>query len=454
MSIGNPAICGALLRNVLANEPSAAMPSWLRHEMERRFDAPLAGVRLFCGPGANALCVKIGARAFAINGDVLFRAGEWRPAEPSGARLIAHELAHVLQQRGRQGPDGDAMVEIGAPNDTIEVEAEVLAEEAMRAGRRSPITRDATRLLRRALVFDPQSATIVVDRNGSTPAVTVSTLRKLCFMHLTRGANLFISPPPGVITVVTPAAASAINLEGRVDGFYDNVGRDNIGDLNGWRFRMRQITQVNEASAVYANPANDAGALKYDMALPPLAPAGVALSYASDAVRSALPFMNDSAEIFLPMPNGKSRITNDMDDHPKWGIPLARLNRSDGQYYLIFEAIRDQEFLSAFMAIDPKGKATTLAHVCWRAYWKIRCKFVGLTCLPQLVSSKFEVDKPEKGAPDDAELAALLTDLTPDYSKTANSWTETASANLKNADLGVQFTPHWPDSVPDDFYQP
>lgn len=451
MSTEDPAIRRDHFCYVLANEPSAALAPSLRNEMERRFDAPFGEVRLFHGSGADSLCKKIHARAFTLNGDIFFRASDWRPDEPSGARLIAHELAHVLQQRGTQGQRNDAIVAIGPSDDPLEVEAELLAAEAMRGGRRSPITRDRHGLLRCALVFDPKTATIVVDRDRSAPGVSVSTVRKLCYMHLTRGASEFISPHPGV---VTPAMASAINLEGRVDGFYDNIDRDNIGDLSGWRFRMRQITQINEASAIYASPNNDGGALSYDMALPPLAPANMAGSYTSDAVRSAVPFMNDSAEIVMPITSGKTRITNDMDDHPKWGISLARQYRINGQYYLVFEAVRDQEFVSAFVAIDPRNRATILAHVCWRAYWKIRCKFVGTTCLPVLVSSKFEVDKAKQGPPDDADQAALLTDLTPDYSKTANGWTETANSGLTDHDLGIKYMPNWPDSVPDDFFQP
>jgi hypothetical protein len=309
------------------------------------------------------------------------------------------------------------------------------------------------------LTFDPKTATIDVDKTHSAPAVTVSTFRtastsqKLCWMHLTRGANHFISPPPGV-THVTAAMASAINLEGRVDGFYDNVEKDVPGDLQRWRFRMRQITQINEMSAVYAGLQSTEGALKFDYALPPLTPPTAALSYVSDAVKSAIPFMNASTEIVLPRVGGKTRISNDMDDHPKWGASLGKLNNNKNALNLLFEAVRDQEFVSAFVGIDPQNKATILAHVCWRAYWKIRCKWVGLDCRPQLISSKFEVDKAEQGPPDDSDQAALLTDLTSDYSKTANGLAEVSGPAEHNHDVGVEFMPGWPRSVPADFYQP
>lgn len=44
-----------------------------------------------------------GARAYTVGHDVVFAAGEYRPDAPSGRRLLAHELAHVVQQTGGDG---------------------------------------------------------------------------------------------------------------------------------------------------------------------------------------------------------------------------------------------------------------------------------------------------------------------------------------------------------------
>jgi hypothetical protein len=40
----------------------------------------------------------MGARALTAGTDILFRAGEYLPSTPGGDRLLAHELAHVVQQ--------------------------------------------------------------------------------------------------------------------------------------------------------------------------------------------------------------------------------------------------------------------------------------------------------------------------------------------------------------------
>lgn len=44
------------------------------------------------------------ARAFAVGPDIFFGAGQYAPETPAGARLLAHELAHVVQQRRAGAP--------------------------------------------------------------------------------------------------------------------------------------------------------------------------------------------------------------------------------------------------------------------------------------------------------------------------------------------------------------
>src|SRR3954471_20874347 len=43
---------------------------------------------------------SIEARAFTLGRDIAFAPGEYAPGTAQGRRLIAHELAHVVQQTG------------------------------------------------------------------------------------------------------------------------------------------------------------------------------------------------------------------------------------------------------------------------------------------------------------------------------------------------------------------
>lgn len=93
---GNRAISGLL-------GGSAALPAELRNEMELRFAQDFSDVRLHLGPGASASADLLDANAFTHGTDIVFSAQQYSPFTSRGKQLIAHELAHVVQQR-RGGP--------------------------------------------------------------------------------------------------------------------------------------------------------------------------------------------------------------------------------------------------------------------------------------------------------------------------------------------------------------
>ena len=84
----------------------------------------LDDVRVHHDDHAAALSRAVSARAFTVGGDIFFGAGEYRPDSAGGRELLAHELAHVVQQRGAPNT-GPLMV--SQPGDTLEREAEAAA---------------------------------------------------------------------------------------------------------------------------------------------------------------------------------------------------------------------------------------------------------------------------------------------------------------------------------------
>jgi hypothetical protein len=118
----------------------APLESRVRDRMAPALGAPLADVRIHTDTSAGTLARAVGARAFATGSDVFFAEGQYRPGSPDGERLLAHELAHVVQQRG--APTSGVM-RLSQPGDAYEVEASAMAEAAM-AGRSQP--RPATRV--------------------------------------------------------------------------------------------------------------------------------------------------------------------------------------------------------------------------------------------------------------------------------------------------------------------
>lgn len=71
---------------------------------EPRFGFDLGDVRLHTGAAAADLARAAHARAFAVGRDLFFGDGQYEPGTDRGRWLLAHEVTHVLQQRGQ--PDG------------------------------------------------------------------------------------------------------------------------------------------------------------------------------------------------------------------------------------------------------------------------------------------------------------------------------------------------------------
>jgi hypothetical protein len=84
----------------------------------------LSDVRVHTDDTADQLNRAVSARAFATGSDVYFARGEYNPGSADGDRLIAHELAHTVQQRGatQGGP-----LSVSTPGDAMEREAEDVA---------------------------------------------------------------------------------------------------------------------------------------------------------------------------------------------------------------------------------------------------------------------------------------------------------------------------------------
>jgi hypothetical protein len=76
----------------------------LRHEMEGRFQHDFSQVRVHSDSAAARSAERIGAQAYTIGGDIVFGAGRFMPQSTPGRRLLAHELAHVVQQSGPGAP--------------------------------------------------------------------------------------------------------------------------------------------------------------------------------------------------------------------------------------------------------------------------------------------------------------------------------------------------------------
>jgi hypothetical protein len=88
----------------------------------------LGDVRVHTDETADALARSVSARAFTTGSDLYFAKGEYSPGSSGGDRLLAHELSHVVQQRG--APSSGPLT-VSEPGEPLEVEADRAADELL-----------------------------------------------------------------------------------------------------------------------------------------------------------------------------------------------------------------------------------------------------------------------------------------------------------------------------------
>ena len=114
-----------IVRNVLGSGGQPLEPS-TRNSFESKFGVDFGNVRIHTGDEAAQSASAVNASAYTVGRDIVFGHGRYAPNATDGEQLLAHELAHVVQQRGAAAP---AVDEISSPDDASEVEADRIARE-------------------------------------------------------------------------------------------------------------------------------------------------------------------------------------------------------------------------------------------------------------------------------------------------------------------------------------
>lgn len=102
----------------------------VRGEMEKAYGTSFSHVRVHTGAKASELSDTLDARAFTIGNDIAFAAGEFNPGTLVGDALIAHELAHVVQQKSA-GTSSAPTKKSEAQYGSLEEDADLSAVGAM-----------------------------------------------------------------------------------------------------------------------------------------------------------------------------------------------------------------------------------------------------------------------------------------------------------------------------------
>ena len=100
--------------------PGESLDSRTRAAMESSFGHDFSGVRIHSDDNAARSAQSIDAGAYTVGRHVVFGDGQYAPGTVTGKRLLAHELAHVVQQHQPAGPAADSGLETDGGRDAFE----------------------------------------------------------------------------------------------------------------------------------------------------------------------------------------------------------------------------------------------------------------------------------------------------------------------------------------------
>lgn len=124
----------------------------VRATMESRFGHDFSNVQVHSDSGAAQSADAVAAHAYTVGPHIVFNSGQYAPESGDGQRLIAHELAHVVQQSSGpvSGTPMTSSMSVSQPGDPYELAADsaaaaVMAGEAvdMRGGGTPELQREA-----------------------------------------------------------------------------------------------------------------------------------------------------------------------------------------------------------------------------------------------------------------------------------------------------------------------
>ena len=134
------------VRAVLADAGRPLDPA-ARAFFEPRFGRGLSQLRVHDDAEAAHSAEAVGAQAYAVRDHLVFARGRYAPESETGRRLLAHEIAHTLQQapdtpspapsRLRRMPEDEELEEKQGPADeeeAVDQEPDLLGDEAVPAG--------------------------------------------------------------------------------------------------------------------------------------------------------------------------------------------------------------------------------------------------------------------------------------------------------------------------------
>jgi len=124
-----------------ASSAGSSLPEPIMRKFESSLGTDLSSVRIHTGNESANAASAVGAKAYTLGNHIHFGPGYYDPSSNSGQHLLAHEVAHTVQNQGG-AVSARYKLEVSTPGDSIEIEADHAAD-AMVNGRTAVVSAGA-----------------------------------------------------------------------------------------------------------------------------------------------------------------------------------------------------------------------------------------------------------------------------------------------------------------------
>jgi len=161
----------SIVHDVL-DSPGKPLDTSARAMFEPRFGQDFSQVRVHTDAKAAESARQVDALAYTVGKNVVFGNGQYVPGTSSGTRLLAHELAHVVQQDHAETPT--AGLRIGPASDRHEHAADRVADQVTEGGIAPGIEPNAVELAAEVGRNKPAPAGVSGKMTGQVPETVVA----------------------------------------------------------------------------------------------------------------------------------------------------------------------------------------------------------------------------------------------------------------------------------------
>ena len=128
------------VHDVIGKGGGSPLDESTRSSMESRFGQDFGDVRVHTDAKASASAESVGANAYTVGNEMVFKSGHFDSSSSAGQHTLAHELSHVVQQRSGpvDGSEAAGGIKLSDPSDRFERAADANADQVMSAQAPAP----------------------------------------------------------------------------------------------------------------------------------------------------------------------------------------------------------------------------------------------------------------------------------------------------------------------------